>query len=258
MPKVLIDREEAAKVAENWKPAHIYSGVEDDSLATAIRALPSAIPEGWQLVPKEPPYAMQAAARDAWNRYDAAHQGQFVYRTEAFTEMYRASLAAAPTYDGGSLQPARVRPFCTNYPGCGCVETCELNNPKTSDGGSPGPVPLTAKNSCSSDPKGTSPSLREGPSPEQKVSDAIEVVEKAIELANLRAAAEKMAEALRWSLPLADMALEAHRQERLRYGHSFGTKRVGLYDNEVEEQERHHAALAAYDSALTAPERTDR
>jgi hypothetical protein len=51
--------------------------------------------------------------------------------------------------------------------------------------------------------------------------------------------------ALEYALPLAALALEEHRIERLRCGHNFGTKRIGLYDHEVDELERHRAALKA-------------
>jgi hypothetical protein len=54
---------------------------------------------------------------------------------------------------------------------------------------------------------------------------------------------KELFEALKWALPLAEIAMESHRQERLRCGHTFGTKRAGLYDEEVDEIERFRSTL---------------
>lgn len=42
---------------------------------------------------------------------------------------------------------------------------------------------------------------------------------------------------------LAALALEDHRLARLKCGHNVGTKRIGLYDDEVDELERHRETL---------------
>lgn len=64
------------------------------------------------------------------------------------------------------------------------------------------------------------------------------------------AAVLALREALRWAMPLAKIALEDHRQMRLRAGHKVGTKQLGLHDSEVDEMERADQAVA--DHALLA------
>lgn len=54
---------------------------------------------------------------------------------------------------------------------------------------------------------------------------------------------DDMRASLEWVLPIAEQGLENARQERLRCGHSFGSKRVGLHDFEVAAMERAHASL---------------
>jgi hypothetical protein len=54
---------------------------------------------------------------------------------------------------------------------------------------------------------------------------------------------KELYDALFWALPLAEIAMENHRQVRLRYGHNLGTKRIGLTDDEVEQLERARATL---------------
>lgn len=57
--------------------------------------------------------------------------------------------------------------------------------------------------------------------------------------ARLIAAAPELLEALKWAVPLAEKALEDHRCLRLECGHhDIGTKRIGLYDYEVEAKEK--------------------
>ncbi len=75
-------------------------------------------------------------------------------------------------------------------------------------------------------------------------SDAIFIVTAVNAYASNQARIEELEGALRYALPLAKLALEQYRQERLRCGHSFGTKQVGLYDSEVLEMEKHSTTLS--------------
>jgi hypothetical protein len=66
----------------------------------------------------------------------------------------------------------------------------------------------------------------------------------------LQAESARLREALKWALPLAQLALETHRLERLRCGHSDirgvyvnGTQCVGLWQDEIDRIEQARAAL---------------
>ncbi len=48
---------------------------------------------------------------------------------------------------------------------------------------------------------------------------------------------EQLRAALKWVLPVAEQGLESARQERLRCGHTFGAKRIGLHDFEFHAME---------------------
>lgn len=71
-----------------------------------------------------------------------------------------------------------------------------------------------------------------------------------------RALADELAAKLKWDLPLANLAQEAHRCKRVDYGHiditavrRSGERWVGLHQSEVDEIESAEDALAAYQSA---------
>jgi hypothetical protein len=49
-----------------------------------------------------------------------------------------------------------------------------------------------------------------------------------------------------WLLTLAAEGLEFYRQERLRCGHKFGTKKIGLYDNEVDDFQSAKAVIQGF------------
>lgn len=55
----------------------------------------------------------------------------------------------------------------------------------------------------------------------------------------------RLRSALEWVLPIAEIGLEHCRQERLRAGHKFGTKRMGLHDFEMAGMENARAALTS-------------
>lgn len=68
--------------------------------------------------------------------------------------------------------------------------------------------------------------------------------------AKLMAAAPVLLKALQWALPLARMAMEAHRMDRLRCGHNdivgkykSGQAWAGIYQSEVDEIEFACAAI---------------
>ncbi|MBT1798801.1 hypothetical protein B9Q31_02240 [Enterobacter kobei] len=72
-----------------------------------------------------------------------------------------------------------------------------------------------------------------------------------IEDANLIAAAPYLLEALQWALPLAEVAIESHRQERVKCGHmdisgvrKDGVSWVGIYQDEIDSIERARAAIS--------------
>ena len=59
--------------------------------------------------------------------------------------------------------------------------------------------------------------------------------------------ANELISALIWALPLAEIALEDHRQTRLQNGHDDigrGTKVLGLWPSEVEQRDKARAILA--------------
>lgn len=69
--------------------------------------------------------------------------------------------------------------------------------------------------------------------------------------ANLIAAAPELLEALQWALPLAKIAMDTHRMERIKCGHvdingtyKNGETWVGIYQKEVDEIESAQAAIA--------------
>ena len=69
--------------------------------------------------------------------------------------------------------------------------------------------------------------------------------------ANLIAAAPDLLKALKWALPLARLAMEAHRMERLRCGHNdivgkykSGQTWSGIYKSEIDDIEFADAAIA--------------
>ena len=69
--------------------------------------------------------------------------------------------------------------------------------------------------------------------------------------ARLITAAPDLLEALRWALPLAEMAIESHRIERIRLGHSdiIGTYKngatwVGISQDEVDQIEKARAVIS--------------
>ncbi len=58
------------------------------------RGEPSPVPEGWQLVPKEPTSSMEAAALDVWLNYELPEGTEWC--DELSNAIYSAMLAAAP------------------------------------------------------------------------------------------------------------------------------------------------------------------
>lgn len=69
--------------------------------------------------------------------------------------------------------------------------------------------------------------------------------------AKLIAAAPELLEALQWALPLAKIAMDTHRMERIKCGHmdingtyKNGETWVGIYQKEVDEIESAQAAIA--------------
>ncbi len=69
--------------------------------------------------------------------------------------------------------------------------------------------------------------------------------------ANLIAAAPELLEALQWALPLAKIAMDTHRMERIKCGHvdingtyKNGETWAGIYQKEVDEIESAQAAIA--------------
>lgn len=63
----------------------------------------------------------------------------------------------------------------------------------------------------------------------------------------LIAAAPELLEALKWALPLAEMALEDHRQARIQAGHSdigAGSPHLGLWESEAKARDGARAAIA--------------
>lgn len=69
--------------------------------------------------------------------------------------------------------------------------------------------------------------------------------------AHLIAAAPELLDALRWALPLAERAMDDHRMERIRCGHSDisgtyknGVTWAGIHQSEVDQIEAARAAIA--------------
>ena len=58
-------------------------------------------------------------------------------------------------------------------------------------------------------------------------------------------------EALQWALPLAEVAMESHRLDRIKYGHTDisgvrkdGVSYVGIYQDEIDSIEKARAAIS--------------